>query len=416
MRSTSPLLRAVVIAGALALAATAAADPAGSIAFVSPRPLSPAIGPTTIELRVEPPAGRAVEQVVVSVEGDVVGTLTAPPWRILWDAGDGDRARRITATAVFTGGATARATLTVDPLVIHETSEVSLVSFYATVRDRSGDYVRGLGPGDFVLTENGRTEQIERFESERKPLTVAIVLDSSLSMLEQRGIQEAKEASLAFLKALEPADRAMVATFNDGVHIVQPLTSDRGRLVAAIEGIEAGGGTALYDAIWTATGALADVEGRRVLVLLSDGRDEAQSGLEPGSVHTVGEALDRALRNEVMIFAIGFGKIGTEKQPVMDFYGRQPLRSILASFAQTTGGQVLFPDHAGELRAAFTDVSEALRNQYSIAYTSDDERRDGSWRETRLVPRNRALTVTTRRGYFAPKDGTTASLLPAPAR
>ena len=109
------------------------------------------------------------------------------------------------------------------------------------------------------------------------------------------------------------------------------------------------------------------------------------------------------LRNEVMVFAIGLGQFGTEKYPLMDFYGRQSLKSILAGLAQTTGGQVLFPTRPKQLLTAFEEVAEALRHQYAFAYTSDDARRDGSWRETRLLTRP-GLKVTTRRGYYAPRD------------
>ena len=97
-------------------------------------------------------------------------------------------------------------------------------------------------------------------------------------------------------------------TFNDRVNVVQNLTADSRLLAQAIESTKARGGTALYDAVWKTSRLLEGFDGRRVIVLLSDGQDEASSGLEPGSLHTMEEALEQALRSEVMIFPIGLGK------------------------------------------------------------------------------------------------------------
>jgi Ca-activated chloride channel family protein len=216
-------------------------------------------------------------------------------------------------------------------------------------------------------------------------------------------IGKARAAATRFLETLAPGDKVALVTFSDEVHLLQPMTDDLQAVRTAIEGLSAKGGTALYDAIWKASELLGPEDGRKVLILLSDGRDEASSGIEPGSLHTVDEALQRALREEVMVYAIGLGKFGTEQAPLTDPYSRVPLRDILANLGQSTGGDVLFLTRPRQLAEAFERVAEALRNQYAIAYTSDDERKDGSWRETRLSVQKPGLTVTARRGYYAPK-------------
>lgn len=397
---------ALALCGPLAPGAgTSATEASGTVRFLAPRHLAPVLGVTVIELRVDPPAGAQVVRVVVQVDGAEIAVMTSPPWKASWDAGEASTGHLLGATASFSDGSRASASTRTSALRVQEFDEVSLVSFYATVQDDSGDYVMGLGPGDFLLTEDGRPQRIELCSTERKPLRLALVLDNSLSMDEMKGAKllAAQAASLRFLDVLEPGDEAMVVTFSDDVRVAQEMTSDRKALAAAIQRVRPVGGTALYDAIWRTSDLLAGHDGRRVLLLLSDGRDEARSGLEPGSLHTLGEAMDRAIRSEVMLFAIGVGDFGTEKHPLMDFEGRRPLRSILQDLGSTTGGQVLFLTRPKQLYDAFADVAEALRNQYAIAYTSDDPRRNGTWRHTRLFTSRPGLTVTARRGYYAPK-------------
>jgi VWFA-related protein len=382
---------------------------AGSLRILSPVSGRPALGPTSVNVQVIAPEGAAVQRVVVELDGKPLATLTAPPWTTTVDLGAGERERSLTAVAAFSDGTFARGAVRVAAVRIQETAEVSLVSFYATVRDEAGALVTDLKVGDFHITENGRPQKIERFSTERRPLRVALVLDTSQSMETDDRIGKARAAAVRFLSTLAPEDEVALLTFNDGVHVLRPMTRDLEDVRNAIDGLTPKGGTALYDAIWKGSEILGGEEGRKVLVLLSDGKDEAQSGIEPGSLHTMNEALQRALREEVMIFPIGIGKWGTEQAPETDPYTRMPLRDILTNLGQATGGEVLFLSRPRQLAEAFERVAEALRNQYAIAYTSDDPRKDGSWRETRLSVLRKGLTVTARRGYYAPKEPARAS-------
>jgi Ca-activated chloride channel family protein len=393
----------------LCLGACLPALAAGSLRILSPPSGRPALGPTEVALEVQPPQGATVNRVVVELDGKQVALLTASPWSTTVDLGTGESERTLNAVAAFSDGTFARAQARIAAVRIQETAEVSLVSFYATVRDESGALVNDLKISDFQLTENGRPQKIERFSTERRPLRAALVLDTSESMNTDDRIGKARAAAIRFLETLSPDDRVALLSFSDAVHLVQPMTGDLRAVRASIEGLGAKGGTALYDAIWKGSELLSGEDGRKVLVLLSDGKDEAQSGIEPGSLHTMNEALQRALRDEVMIFAIGIGKWGTEQAPEADPYTRMPLRDILNTLGSATGGEVLFLSRPRQLAEAFERVAEALRNQYAIAYTSEDQRKDGSWRETRLTALKKGLTVTARRGYYAPKQPPRAS-------
>lgn len=384
-------------AAALGFAALGAASRAG-IEFVAPTHLQTVIGPSEVRLRVETPEGVEVERIEVSVDGRPLVTLTAPPWSTKWDAGLGDEGHRLEAVAHLSDGTEVRSKIRTSPLRVTEFEEVALVNLYAVARDARGDYVTDLTRNEFRITENGRPQEIERFTPERKPLRVAIVLDASLTM-EGRKLALAREAALRFLDVLEPNEQGMVVAFSDEVRVAQDLTGDRAALEAAIESVQARGGTALYDAIWRTSERLRAFDGRRVLVLLSDGRDEAGSGLEPGSLHTLTESLNRALHDEVIIFAIGIGKHLDEQ---VDFYRRRTLKAILEEMAKQTGGRALFPGGPGGLKKAFQEIAEDLRHMYAIAYVSDDKRLDGSWREIHLSTTRPGVTVYTRRGYYAP--------------
>ncbi len=376
-------------------------EPSATIAFVTPRAAETVVGLGSIELRIVPAGDVKIDKVVVSVDGKRVATLTAPPWRTTWDAGDALEPRFLEAVATLSDGTHVSASTRTSPLRIDQYEEVALVNVYAIARNAKGDYEAGLTRDDFKLTENDRPQQIDKFSDEWKPLRIAIVLDTSLSMKGEK-LDSAREAALAFLDTLRSEDQGLVVTFSDHADLAQELTDRRELLRGAIDKVRAAGGTALYDAIWKAADLLEAYDGRRVIVLLSDGRDEAASGLEPGSLHTQEEALDRALRSESMIFAIGFGRnLASE----MDFFRRRSLEVILREMAEASGGRALFTSRAGKLRRSFQEVAEDLRHQYSLAYTSDDSRQDGAWREIRVSTTRPAVRVVARKGYFAQKGG-----------
>jgi len=371
----------------------------GVLEFVAPRHLSTAIGLSSIELRVTPPPGVRVLRIDLRVDGSLLTTLTGPPWVAPWDAGDGSRGRRVEATAHLSDGTRESATVWTSPLRINQVEEVGLVNLYPVVRSRGGAYVADLGRDDFRVLEDGAEQRISRFTTERRPLRIGIVLDTSLTM-EGRKLENAKKAALNFLDVLEPGDEGMVVAFNDEVRILQEITAERRPMARAIESVESRGGTALYDAVWRTARKLEEFDGRRVMVLLSDGRDEAANGFEPGSLHTLEEALTQALRSEVMLFAIGLGRDLDD----LDFTRRFTLEEILQRLADETGGRALFTPGAGRLQRAFGDVADDLRNQYSIAYRSSNEKRDGEWRQVLVETPGRDFQITCRKGYFASSE------------
>ncbi len=403
----------VVLVLACATSPAPAQDAERSVRFVQPRHLQTILGPTTFEAEVTLPRGVAVRQLLFTVDGVAVAALDAPPWKTEWDAGDSGTGYRLEVIARLSDGTEISEVIATTELRIDQRAEVDLVNLYPVVRDRSGRYVTDLTKSDFHVTERGTPQTISRFTTERRPLRVGIVLDTSLSMDKGERLESAQQAALSFLDSLEPGDEGMVVTFNERVRVAQDFTADRKLLGEAILATTAHGGTALYDAVWRTARMLRDLDARRVLIVLSDGRDEATSGFEPGSLHTLDEALDQALRSEVMVFAIGLGKNLDKKctqtwdlspSSNTDSKGcpHGSLQDVLQRLSDSTGGRLMLSQSARRLRNAFDNIAGDLRNQYSLAYTSTDSNKDGRWRAVEVSVKGRPdVRVISRDGYFA---------------
>ena len=391
----------------LALAATGlltTALGAGRVArFVRPRHLSTVVGTSQFSLEILPPGSARIQEVRITLDGEPLTVLNRPPWEGSFEAGDGSSGHRLEAEVILEDGTIHKALVRTMAIQIDVVEDVDLVNLHAVVRDRQGRYINDLTRERFTLLEDGAAQTIRRFSTDLKPLAIGIVLDVSRTMRGEK-LEAAKNSALRFLDTLGEGDRAMVVTFSNRVRVLQPATTDRKLLADAIRSAEVEGGTALYDGIWRTSDYLRRLDGRRVMLLLTDGRDEAGNGMEPGSLHTLEEALNHSNRNDVMIFAIGYGK--NLKQ--LDFYQRHTLESILRRLAETSGGAVLFPKRIGSLKKSFEAVTRDLRHQYSVAYTSTNKVRNGVWRTIELttdVPRHE---VVTRKGYFAPSGSSAA--------
>lgn len=394
------------------LPAIAAQDDDRSVRFIRPRHLQTILGSTTFEAEVRLPDGVNVQQLLFAVDGFAIAALESPPWKTEWDAGDSGNGYRLEVIARLSDGTEISQVIATTELRINQRAVVDLVNLYPVVRDSSGRYVTNLTKDDFEVTERGMPQTISRFTTERRPLRVGIVMDTSLSMAKGGRLASAQQAALGFLESLKPGDEGMVVTFNERVRVTQDFTSDRALLGKAITATTAHGGTALYDAIWRTSRMLRDFNARRVIIFLSDGRDESTSGFEPGSLHTLEEALDQALRSEVMVFAIGLGK-DLDKKCTRD-WSQTPsgnkktgcpngsLQDVLARLSDSTGGRLLLSQSARRLRNAFDNIASDLRNQYSLAYSSTDSSKDGKWRPIKVSVKGRPdVRVISRDGYFA---------------
>ena len=371
--------------------------------LVSPRDGGFVSGRTSIEAEVDATGGLTIARVEIEIDGQLVATLTSPPWRIVQDFGPTYDAHLIRIKAHAATGETATAEASTRPLVVHDESAVELVNVFATVQDSKGRYIMDLDREDFLLLEDGRPQEISYFSRDRLPLTIAIVMDTSLSM-EGREIDEARKAAVQFLATLQPGDQVGLVEFNDNVQLVHPLDLDREGLIRAINKLRAHGGTALYDAVARTSRLLGQQVGddrRRAIILLSDGRDEAASGLTPGSVLTFEESLAEVVHASIILYAIGLGRDLDER---LDFYGRLSVQEVLTRLARETGGRAFQTHKAERLKKVYEDIETELRHHYNLAYTPRILRHDGSWRAIELRVRRPGTLVNARRGYYAALD------------
>ena len=297
--------------------------------------------------------------------------------------------KSLLAMSVLLAGAAAQTTFKVN---------VRLVLLLITVKDTQGRSVGGLDRGDFEVSDTGVKQEIAVFSPERKPAHLVLALDTSASMKEDQRLDTAQEAAIGFIEALEPEDSAAVVSFSDAPVILQSSTSDKKVLKNAILGTEAKGGTALYDAILSAVTIGKEIEGRKAIVLLSDGRDESASGLGPGSAHTYEEALEAILKSEMAVYVIATGEKIEEE---LDYNHRRTLGEILGTIAARSGGRTFFIKRAGKLRDAYNRIEDELRHQYTIGYypSSDDSR--AGWRPIEVMVKRPRARVTARAGYYA---------------
>ena len=275
--------------------------------------------------------------------------------------------------------------------------EVDVVSVTAVVFDKSGKFVRGLGPKDVELLEGGVKQEVSYFReassqgdaAERVPLSVVLVLDTSGSMKDN--IHFLREAVLNFVYKLEEVDTALVVSFNESIKGSAEFTGDTNRLELFVEGLQAYGGTSLYDAIHYSLGRIKDQPGRKAVIVFSDGADTTSSMEDK-------EVVDYARAVEATVYSIGFKGSG--------MMASSP-RGFLRKIASETGGQFFAPDKVGELIKVFNEISAELKNHYLLAYTPKREA-DGTWREISLKVNRPDAEVRVRKGYFALKRRRTA--------
>lgn len=255
-----------------------------------------------------------------------------------------------------------------------------------TITDASRQYL-DLSADDLIVVEDGTEQKIEAFYEAVAPVSIVLALDASGSMKKSEAAVVA--AAREFVAALRPEDSLALLLFSDQSVLVHEFTKARETTLKAIDTYTAVGGTALYDGLWDAFARLQGVEGRRAVVVLSDGRDENNPGTGPGSLRTMTEVLDSIRQSRATIFPIGLG-------PRVD-------RSFLEQLASLSGGESHFPAEVQDLRTDYRRVVEGLRRRYVVSYTSTNGDRNGSWREVAIRAKSSDVVVTSAGGYFAPE-------------
>lgn len=276
-------------------------------------------------------------------------------------------------------------------------SGVDLVRFGVTVVDDDGDPVSGLTAADFRVVEEGDEQRIAYFsrglelDRDRMPLHLGVLFDVSGSMTVDASF--AKTAAIRFLRGLDFAADVTLVDFDTQVRVSRFTPVDFPRLVERLRAQEAEGMTALYDALGVYLDGAFAQDGRKLLLLYSDGAD-TRSRLR------FGELRDLLRASDVTVYAIGFQSVRRTLAQM-----RQRLR--LQQIAELTGGRAYFPTSEESLDEIYGRIREELEARYSLGYVSTDPTTDGAWRRVTVSLRGDRpglddASIRAREGYFAP--------------
>ena len=261
------------------------------------------------------------------------------------------------------------------------------VAIYATALDDKRRLVPDLAKEDFEVLDNDKPQTIDLFISEVQPITVVVMLDTSASMT--GNLRFLEEAAEQFLIRLLPADKGQVGAFNDKIQFFPgDFTNNRDRLIASLKELDFGNPTRLFDAVAESIDRLKKIDGRRVVLVFTDGDDT-------GSKASSNFVLESARTNEVMIYAVGLKS---------DFFnGARQVRSSpdsnLRRLAEETGGGYFELEKTADLAPTFTRVAQELHSQYVLGFTPATL--DGKVHRLTVRSKRPGTTIRTRRSYLA---------------
>jgi VWFA-related protein len=317
--------------------------------------------------------------------------------------------------------------------------ESTLVNIPLLVSDRSGRYISRLNKNDFTLYEDGVLQEITNFTSEEVPFNVVLLLDMSPSV--QGSTEEIHDAAIAFVRQMRPQDRVMIGSFDRNVQFLTDFTNDRRRLEQAIQSTYTGSGTSVYDAVYeTVARRLRNVEGRKALILFSDGEDTTSSHA------SYDDAIEIVTESDVLVYGLrypGSGSIqinpwprdpwpqmpfpipwpwprrrrgtfmpqnitsncGTAAAPAAQWPRNRGGRNngdFMTDITTAGGGPVYDAQQINDLSRLAYQIAEELRNTYTLSYYPKNNLSNGGYRSIRIRVRSRDdLAVRHRKGYDA---------------
>jgi Ca-activated chloride channel family protein len=276
-------------------------------------------------------------------------------------------------------------------------SGTEIVSLFVTVADAQGRLIPDLTKDDFEVYDNDKPQPIVYFENVIQPISVVVMLDTSGSMT--GSISLLKQAAEQFLLRLLPADQGRVGAFNDKIEMSAHFTKDRDDLIGQVKELDFGNGTRLWDAVLTSLEGLDGVDGRRVVLVFTDG-DDTESRARLGTV------VDKARVLDAMVYAIGLES--------NYFNGQRMVRSQpdggLRKIADETGGGYFELKKTADLAPTFTRVAQELHAQYVMGFSPTQL--DGKVHKLAVRLKMPGLTARARRSYLAAADKYTVSQKP----
>jgi Ca-activated chloride channel family protein len=381
------VLASAVLAAAMCGAAVLAQPPDGTtVRITSPLGRTGVPGVIRVVAQVQTPIEGGVLPVRFFVDDASIGAdEDGPPYAVEWTDENPYEARTIRVDVESPPGVVVSDTVTLPALEILEETSVSSVLVEATVQDKEGRYVSWLVKDDFAIAEDGVAQTLDLVQLQDIPTTFTLLIDSSQSL--NRRMPMVKAAARRLATELRKGDRVIVAPFRTRVESTTGPTDDGQTIADAIDAIQSRGGTAILDALTTLPTMFSAVEGRHVVILLTDGYDE-------NSITTYDESVRALQKLQATVYVVGIGGVAG-----ISLKGETLLRRI----ATQMGGRAFFPNREDQLPNVHATVAADAFRRYLLSYTPKNQEADGTFRAIALSVINPEYRIRTREGYFAPK-------------
>jgi Ca-activated chloride channel family protein len=273
-------------------------------------------------------------------------------------------------------------------------SAVDVVNLNVSVSDGRDRHVTGLAASDFKIYEDGVPQQLSVFTQERLPISLAVLVDSSLSM--QPNLPAVKTAAQRLVSVLGSEDQVEIIQFNHKFTVLQDFTNDHTLLATALRGIRAEGATGVYNALYLTLKdprfrSRNDELTRQAVVVLSDGEDTS-------SLVSDEQVLHLAKKGNVTVFAISLRQ---PRASTLDSEAPDRAAFFLTALARDTGGRSYFPAGLAQIDGVYDRIAQELRTQYALGYVSSNPNRDGKWRRIAISTAQGNLMLRHKQGYYA---------------
>jgi Ca-activated chloride channel family protein len=361
------------------------ADTGPSLRITSPLGRTGLVTTVHIVAQIAVPPGTVLSPVQFFVDGKSVGTVDdGPPYAVTWTDDNPFEPREIHVQATASNGTVLSDKIVLPAYEVAERTQVTGVLLETSVYDRSGRFAAAFDTKTFKVFENKVPQKIDVVTQEKVPSDLVLLVDNSTSM--SRRMEFVRTATERLAEGMRGKDRVIVAPFTAHIGTITGPTNDPQTVTQAIGSMRSGGTTALLDSLLEATQLLKGSEGRRAIVVITDGYDEKSTASVDQVVHEIEES-------QITVYSVAIGGVAG-----ISLRGEDLLRR----FADVSGGRVFLPPRDQEVVKAAEQVATDARNRYLITYTPSNQRIDGSWREVSVeVPDG--FKARTRAGYFSPK-------------
>ena len=320
------------------------------------------------------------------VDRQLLGAVQQPPYAVEWVDENPFERREIAVEVVDAlGNSGATDTVVLEPFEVTDSAQVASVLLEASVQDKKGRFVKDINAGAFTLFEDDVRQSLDLVTNEAVGATFALLVDSSASM--SRRMDFVHHTAGTLVSYMSPLDRMLIAPFSNDLGAITGPTTDRKTILEAVRAIPSKGGTAILDCLAKLPQILGSAEGRRAVILITDGYDEHSST-------SFDDALAAVKSSGATVYVVGIGGVAG-----ISIKGERLLRQL----AVETGGRFFFPSRDEQLADVHDVLTEDVHNRYLLTYTPKNQKADGTWRTLTVKTDDPEYVVRARPGYFAPK-------------